>query len=96
MHVSEARKDNAGELYGPAWVPMITLLTRAIMAKMAESAITVVSTPAWASRAASCWPSYHGARSATMTWNVRVLAARRKRSTVRELPMVRTISLQGA
>jgi len=79
----------------PAWVPMMTLLTRAIMAKMAESVMTVVSIGTEASRAAISCPSYQGARSATITWNDRLLAARRKRSTVRDLPIVRMISLGG-
>ena len=45
----------------------VTLLTRAIMAKVAESAIAVVLMPAWASLRAMAWPPYLGAPSATTT-----------------------------
>ena len=44
-----------------------TLLTRAIMAKMAESGMSVVCRPACARRRASSWPPCRGAPSATTT-----------------------------
>lgn len=46
---------------------MLTLLTRAIMAKMAESAMAVVLMAAWASLRAIACPPYLGAPSATTT-----------------------------
>ena len=53
-----------------------TLLTRAIMAKMEESAMAVVLMPAWASLRACWWPPYRGAPSATTTYNINMLMLR--------------------
>lgn len=44
-----------------------TLLTRAIMANTAESAMSVARMPAAASSRAICWPWYVGAPSVTTT-----------------------------
>ena len=58
-------------------VPMMTLLTRDIMAKMAESVIIVVGIGGlfWARLLAMIWPWKNGAASATITWNLRFFAA---------------------
>ncbi len=45
----------------------VTLLTRAIMAKMAESGMSVVWRPSSARSRASSWPPCRGAPSATTT-----------------------------
>jgi len=74
-------------LASTAWQVRMTLFTLAIMAKMAESVMRVVSIPAWARVRAICCPSYPGADSATMTWNFRFLAAYfRNSETVLEPP----------
>ncbi len=46
-----------------------------MMAKVAESLMTVVSIPEAASDFAMRWPPKCGAPSQTMTWNFRVFAA---------------------
>ena len=53
----------------------LTLLTLDMIAKTAESVMTVASIPLWASRTANSWPWYEGADSATITSNLRFRAA---------------------
>mmetsp|Transcript_38690 Transcript_38690/g.98945 ORF Transcript_38690/g.98945 Transcript_38690/m.98945 type:complete len:213 (+) Transcript_38690:289-927(+) len=81
-------------LASTALAPMITLLTRAIIAKMAESVMAVVLMPLLASSVAMVWPSFWGVPSATTTWKERFLDASWKNlSAVCEKFMVRMTSL---
>ena len=62
-------------LASTAWEGRRTLLTRAIMVKIAESCMTVVSMLACARDLAMACPPKWGAPSLTITWNLRFLAA---------------------
>mmetsp|Transcript_26872 Transcript_26872/g.58637 ORF Transcript_26872/g.58637 Transcript_26872/m.58637 type:complete len:203 (+) Transcript_26872:1251-1859(+) len=80
-------------LASTACAPTSTLLTRAIMANTAQSAISVVCIPASDSFRAMMCPSYFGAPSATTTWNsLFLLASLRKRYVVSDMPNVKITS----
>mmetsp|Transcript_36942 Transcript_36942/g.77170 ORF Transcript_36942/g.77170 Transcript_36942/m.77170 type:complete len:245 (+) Transcript_36942:268-1002(+) len=87
--------DMTPPLASTAEQPTMTLLTRAMMAKMAASVMTVVEMPALARRRAMLCPSRSGAFSDTTTSNLRPREAtsRRKYSTVLDMPHVRITSL---
>mmetsp|Transcript_39749 Transcript_39749/g.112801 ORF Transcript_39749/g.112801 Transcript_39749/m.112801 type:complete len:207 (-) Transcript_39749:760-1380(-) len=81
-------------LASTAWAVMMTLLTRAIMAKTAASGMRVVVMLLCASCLAARCPSNSGALSATTTWKIRFFAAACRNLRVAEDQfMVRMTSL---